>query len=344
MAYDRINGVNYHRVDLEPSGSLISQMDALSDAVYDRFNRVQKIFGRFDIVHGHDWHLVRALSKIKSEAGLPYVITIHSTEWGRNGNSFCDTPDSREISHREWLAGYESSKIIAASKHMRDELISIFSIPEEKICTVPNGIVFGKIQKSLDPGRIKEQYGIPPYLPLVLFCGRMSHQKGPDLLVKAIPHVLRDNPDVNFIFAGEGGMAQYCREIASDLNVAESCQFLGYVPGSKKEELMNACDLVCVPSRNEPFGMIVLEAWDAIKPVVATEAVSIVKNFEDGLLAYIQPESIAWCINNLIDDPLKMQRIARAGNERLRSEFSWEQIAMMTEEVYRTVRTPPGKG
>ena len=97
---------------------------------------------------------------------------------------------------------------------------------------------------------------------------------------------------------------------------------------------MNACDIVCIPSRNEPFGIVVLEAWDACKPVVATEAVSIINNFEDGLLAYIQPESIAWCINRLLDSPDEMKKLAYEGYNRIDAEFGWDSIASKTEDVY----------
>jgi len=79
---------------------------------------------------------------------------------------------------------------------------------------------------------------------------------------------------------------------------------------------------------------VVLEAWEVCKPVVATEAVSIIRNFEDGLLAYIQPESIAWCINSLIKHPEEMRRLAMAGRIRLENEFDWDRIARKTYEVY----------
>ena len=83
--------------------------------------------------------------------------------------------------------------------------------------------------------------------------------------------------------------------------------------------------------------MIVLEAWDAGKPVVATEAVSIIKNFQDGLLAYIQPESIAWCINRLLQNPEEMKKLAEAGQSRIEKEFSWGRIAEKTEEIYADI-------
>src|SRR5512136_3368184 len=116
-------------------------------------------------------------------------------------------------------------------------------------------------------------------------------------------------------------MRSYCERRAQELHVSSACRFLGYSSSAGKEELMNACDLVCIPSRNEPFGIVVLEAWDAGKPVVATDAVSIIRNFEDGLLAYVQPESLAWCINYLLENPIEMKRLAQFGCDRIESEF-----------------------
>ena len=70
-AYDRINGVHYQRVDFDKSGSLIEQMDRMSVAMYERFLKTQNVFGKFDIVHGHDWHPVPALNLIKRIRPFP---------------------------------------------------------------------------------------------------------------------------------------------------------------------------------------------------------------------------------------------------------------------------------
>ncbi len=332
-SYDKINGVHYQRADVDNSGDVLAQMDRMCDALYDRFKAVQNIFGNFDVVHGHDWHPVLALTRIKLDFGLPFLLTMHSTEWGRNGNNF-GYGISQEISHREWLGCFEASKVIVTTRRMQDELIWIYNLPQDKISIIPNGIMLGKMKRGVDAGRVKERYGIHPLAPMVLFCGRMSIQKGPDLLVEAIPRILMNRSDVCFVFMGEGGMRADCERRARELGVDKSCRFLGYTSSAEKQELVNACDLMCVPSRNEPFGVVVLEAWDACKPVVATEAVSIIKNFEDGLLAYVQPESIAWCINRLISNPEEMKKIAREGCSRIGSEFSWDIIAKRTEDVY----------
>lgn len=327
--YDCINGVHYQRVNSDLAGGLIYQMDSMCDALYDRFLAVQKIFGKFDILHGHDWHPVPALIRLRADFVLPYILTMHSTERGRGGSY-------QEVCRREQQGMSEALGVIVTSKRLMEEVMSIYTIPASKINIVPNGITRGKIKKGVDSSRLKERYGIRRSSRIVLFCGRMAHQKGPDMLVEAVPQVVKKFKDVVFIFAGEGDLRTRCIERARELGVTGKCRFLGYVSEPEKEALLNACDIVCVPSRNEPFGLIILEAWDAGKPVVATEAVSIIKNFEDGLLAYVQPESLAWCMNRLLDNPNEMEKLANAGNDRIKTEFNWNTIAKNTEAIYQT--------
>lgn len=331
--YDKINGVHYHRADVEPIGDIITEMDLMCRSFGELFGQAQKEFGHFDLVHGHDWHPVLALSNIKREYDIPYVFTLHSTEWGRNGNR----DGLPEISHREWLGGYESSKVIVTTHLMKEEIKRVYSIPDNKISIIPNGFMKKKVHNSLDPGRVKESFDIHPLAPLILFCGRMNYQKGPDLLVEAVPHVLRNRWDAKFVFVGEGGMRSECEQRAKSLNVEQACRFLGYTSAAVKEKLINACDILCVPSRNEPFGIVVLEGWDAGKPVVATEAVSIINNFQDGILAYVQPESIAWCINYLFRNPDIIPKLGIAGQKRIKTEFSWKKIAQKTDAIYNLV-------
>ena len=113
----------------------------------------------------------------------------------------------------------------------------------------------------------------------------MAYQKGPDLLVEAAAKVLKKNY-AKFVLIGEGEMRTSCEYQTQKLGIGNSCNFLGYPPDDAVIEWLNACDLVCVPSGNEPFGIVVLEAWDAKKPVVASDAVALVDNFKTGIIAH----------------------------------------------------------
>ena len=263
------------------------------------------------------------------------MLTFHSTEWGRNGNRHGDWWEAKEISHREWLGGYESSDVITTSTILKDEIQQIYKIPDYKLWEIPNGINVGKIKREIDPGDIKRHYGIHPCLPVVLFTGRMAYQKGPDLLVEAAAKVLKKR-NAQFVLIGEGEMRAQCEYQAHKLGIGNSCNFLGYAPDNTVIDWFNACDLVCVPSRNEPFGIVVLEAWDARKPVVASDAVALVENFRTGVIAHKEPSSIAWGLNYVLEG-LGHNRMGEKGYDLLKKKYNWKTIAEKTLEVYEKV-------
>lgn len=330
-----INGVHYHRVASDQNGGIVEQMNRMCDNMYLRFLEVREKAGEFDVLHGHDWHPVNVLCRIKAEFGLPFVLTFHSTEWGRNGNRHGEWLEAKEISHMEWLGGYESSDVITTSKILTDEIQQIYKIPDYKLWEIPNGINMGKIKREIDPGNIKKRYGIHPCLPVVLFTGRMAYQKGPDLLVEAAARVLRKK-DTRFVLIGEGEMRNHCESQAYKLGIGNSCNFLGYAPDNTVIDWFNACDLVCIPSRNEPFGIVVLEAWDASKPVVASDAVALVENFKTGVIAHKEPSSIAWGLNYVLEG-LGRNRMGEKGHDLLKQKYNWKTIAEETLEVYEKV-------
>ncbi|MCK4652273.1 MAG: glycosyltransferase family 4 protein, partial [Methanosarcinales archaeon] len=96
-----------------------------------------------------------------------------------------------------------------------------------------------------------------------------------------------------------------------------------------------ACDLACVPSRNEPFGIVVLEAWDAAKPVIATDAVHLIDNFSNGITGYMTPQSIAWCVNYSMGDLESTKKMGQNGKKLVETKYNWDRIADDTVKVYR---------
>ena len=331
-----INGVHYHRVDHDQSGGVVNQMNRMCDSMYWMFLEMVDRFGNFDILHGHDWHPVNVLCKLKAEKGLPFILTYHSTEWGRNGNVHGNWWEAQTVTHREWLGGYESAAVIITSEVLKKEVQFLFQIPDYKISLVPNGIFVDKIRKDVDPGEVKKRYGIHPLAPVVLFVGRMSYQKGPDMLVKAIGKVLSHRWDTQFVFIGEGEMRAHCEHLASSMGVKHVSHFLGYATDEVSRDWYNAADIVCVPSRNEPFGIVVLEAWDAGKAVVATDAVKLIDNFKNGITVQQYPESIAWGINYVLDG-LGKANFGQEGRRLIEEIYNWDEVADSTLEVYGQV-------
>jgi len=268
---------------------------------------------KFDILHFHDWHPIQALHDLQDR---DTILTFHSTEFGRNGNQHGDWWEYREISGREWYGGLVAKRVTTVSATLRNEIMHLYNVPGWKCDVVPNGVVPRQYRATLDPGEVKKAYGIHPYAPLILFIGRLVYQKGPDIFIEAVRRLCRERWDARVIVAGDGGMRRYLQERAADLPV----NFTGYIPDSEYIRLLNACDIVAIPSRNEPFGLVHLEAWSAEKPVVASNVGGLSENidpFINGITAEPEPDSLAWGLANLVNDPHNAEVLGRRGRAKV---------------------------
>ena len=112
---------------------------------------------------------------------------------------------------------------------------------------------------------------------------------------------------------------------------------MGYRRGEDLRNLFKATDVVCVPSRNEPFGIVILEGWAAGKPVVVTHnggPAEFVRHGIDGLKIYDHADSVRWGVLEAFSDFDRARSMGRLGQARARTELSWDNIARQTEDVY----------
>ena len=328
IADQEINGVRYHYS--QPQGNnTVQYCENMSNQMVEQFLQHEKK-EKFDILHFHDWHPVPALHRLQDR---DTILTFHSTEYGRNGNQYGDWWEYREISGKEWYGGLIAKRVTAVSTVMKHEIMQLYNVPDWKCDVVPNGIVPRQYCASLDAGEVKRAYGIHPFAPLILFIGRLVYQKGPDLFLDAIRQVCQRRWDAKVIVAGDGGMRQYLQERARDLPV----NFVGYIPDSEYIRLLNACDLVVIPSRNEPFGLVLLEAWSAEKPVVACDVGGLSENidtFVNGIKVQPDPGSLAWGITTMIDEPGNAEAQGKRGRRKVDRHFLWDPIADRMVNTY----------
>ncbi len=330
-------GVYYHRC--YPSGSnTIEYCKNMSIQMVEDYLAEEKN-GAFDVLHFHDWHPTEALHLLQDK---PTVLTFHSTAYGRNGNQFGDWWEYKEISGKEWYAALICKKITTISQALRKEAMWLYNIPEWKIKVIPNGIEPEKFHMDINAEEVKKDYGIDPLEQLVFFMGRLVYQKGPDLLLHAAPKILEHHPNAKFLFAGDGDMRSFLEGWAKSFG--GRVRFLGYLPDMEFVRLLNAVDLVVIPSRNEPFGLVLLEAWSAKKGVVATDVGGLsenIDNFENGVKVYVTPESIAWGANYCLNDLESTKNMGKKGWEKL-GKFRWETIAKEMVGVYRNISYTSG--
>lgn len=334
--YQCVNGVHYHLCQYDWNQDFKEEINNMCRSLYSRFEEVERNSGGFDILHAHDWLTANVLIWLKQSRSTRTVFTMHSTEYGRCGNNF-GSAHSEEISGIEWSGIYHSDRVIAVSKTLRHELNWLYSLAEDKVNVVYNGVDFNSFDGWIDDLAVRMMYDIGPQDPIVLFVGRMVYQKGPDILMESLPSVLHQHKNVKFVFAGDGGMRYQVEETARQMGIYHATRFLGSIDGWKLKDLFKTANCVVIPSRNEPFGIVILEAWSAGKPVVASiqgGPSEIVWHDVNGYKVSPKPNDLSWGMGSMIDQTEHAQWMGRNGRLTAETVFSWDQIADETLKIY----------
>lgn len=336
--YERIDGVHVHRVSFQLCDDFVQEVSNMCDAMVHFMLESERFMNTtFDLCHAHDWLAAPALINIKQNHGRRCVFTVHSTEYGRCGNMVYGGQSER-IRNIEAQAIQVADRVIGVSGVLCDEIKAHYSFEWDKLRCVYNGINCLRYDGNLwDPAQVRSIYGVGPLDPMVLFVGRMATQKGPDILVEAIPAVLAARPDAKFVLVGDGYMKEGLVARAAELGVSASIRFTGAMTGQPLVDLFKATDLVAIPSRNEPFGIVTLEAWASCKPVVVTYSGGpreFVWHDNDGYLVDTTSDGIAWGICNAFANFAHMRYMGQRGRVKAAYQFSWDKIAEDTNNVY----------
>lgn len=336
--YERIHGVHYHRCPFTQSHNFIDEINNMCRSFVASFFQTEDYAGSFDIVHAHDWLTSNAAVWIKEARGHKTVLTIHSTEYGRCGNNFSDGNSSRIRDH-ERHGTYCADKVITVSKALKGEIMWMYNVPDWKTTVIYNGINFNNYNGWIDPAAVRSIYGIGPMEPVVLFVGRVVYQKGPDLLLESVHNILRYHNNAKFVFVGDGEMRWGLEDRARHMGISGAVRFTGFLNGWRLVDLYKAADVICVPSRNEPFGIVILEAWSAGKPVVASSnggPGEIVWHDVNGLKIYPNVDSVSWGIGTVFADFEHARWMGRNGRVAVETAFSWEAVADQILNVYQS--------
>ena len=188
---------------------------------------------------------------------------------------------------------------------------------------------------NVDAGEIKARYQVGPVDPTILFVGDLSERYGPDLLVKAMPAVLKNHPQARLIIVGEGELYWPLRVYARYLLLEHAVRIVGNVEGQPLRELVQAADIVAQPSRSATPWWSILAGWAANRPVVATHetAPGLLENERDSILCYPSENSLVWGIERILYDIALGPKLAAHGHEKLQERFGWKNMASQVENL-----------
>jgi len=313
-----------------------------------------------DIVHSHTWYANFAGHLARMLHGVPHVATIHSLEplrpWkaeqlggGYALSMFCE---------RTGLEGADA--VVAVSRSVREDILGCYpAIDPERVVVIHNGVDTTEFRPDPSTSALT-RLGIDPDRPYVVFVGRITRQKGIDLLLSAAE---RFEPTTQLVMLPSAPDTPEVGEEMRARAAALADQRGGIVwleqvlPRPELiQVLSNAAVSVC-PSIYEPFGLVIVEAMACGTAVVASAVGGITEIVLDGATGVLVPVDVgpdgnpadpdrfvadlADAVNRLVADPATARRMGATGRRRVVEEFSWPAIAARTVDLYESLlRTP----
>ncbi|MGP8109212.1 MAG: glycosyltransferase family 4 protein [Thermoplasmata archaeon] len=281
---------------------------------------IQKLkdLGDIDLVHAHDWFGTLGGSQVAERLRRPFVMTVHSTEYDRSlGHPW------EHILGREQLGIRTATRVIAVSRHLRQQLIDRYNADPKRVRVIYNAVRPTERLERIDPTK-----------RIVLYVGRLAAMKGVDTFLRAAAKVNPGFPDVLFVIAGEGPEYPRLVELAAQLGIGDRAMFLGKVSDEEREILLSGASVFVLPSVVEPFGIAALEAMAAGVPTIVSKT-SGVAEISSGTFRvdFWDVDEFASRIAELLEYPTLRRTMGEEGRwEALRE--GWPERARETVAVY----------
>src|SRR5829696_2432490 len=335
------HGVTVHRVR-EPDFPK-DDLDAFISWV-DRMNEDMRAAGAElveeiapDLVHSHDWLMAGAARKLARDAGVPWLVTVHATEYGRH-QGWVDKHPQSHIHAVERRMVRDADHVITCSHYMRRHVADAFGIPAAKITAIANGIDPSDLQPVADLPKLRARYAKPDER-LILLVGRLVYEKGFHLALDALPGLLERLGNVRFLIAGSGTAEAELKAQAERLGLMEHGSFVGWTGDDELHSLYRIADLCLVPSIYEPFGLVALEAMASGCPCIVADTGGLREVVPGGGRVGLRfrpkdSKALARMAEQILtDDALRDRLVAEAREHVLR--FDWADVARQTAAVYR---------
>jgi glycosyltransferase involved in cell wall biosynthesis len=275
-----------------------------------------------------DWRTRGALRKEITAYRPDIVMT-----WMNRATNKCPAGDFVHVAR---LGGYYELKyyrkcdhLIANTEDIRDYLVN-GGWPGERAHHLPNFVAGGKAEPVP-----RKQFYTPEGAPLVVALGRLHKNKAFDVLLEAMSRV----PDAYLWIAGDGPLRQELEKTAESLAVKPRTRFLGWREDTAA--LLAAADVFVCPSRHEPLGNVVIEAWAQAVPVIAADSYgpgTLIDNRETGILVPVDDAAtMGKAIRNLLEDDKLSRHIARQGRQAYKKDFTEKKVVTQYIDFFESV-------
>ncbi|MEU5691441.1 D-inositol-3-phosphate glycosyltransferase [Actinosynnema sp. NPDC020468] len=292
--------------------------------------------GYYDVVHSHYWLSGQVGWLARERWAVPLVHTAHTLAKVKNlAMASCDTPEPRMRVIGEEQVAAEADRLVANTDVEAAELVDLYGADRAKVLVVPPGVDLERfVPGSREDARAA--LGLRPDAVVLAFVGRIQPLKSPDMLIKAGAELLARDPGLRsrlevLIVGGPSGTGmktpEDLRRLAGELGVSDVVRFLPPQGGAELAGVYRAADVVAVPSHNESFGLVALEAQACGTPVVAAAVGGLPVAVRDGVSGALvdghDPAAWAQALRAIALNPAYREELAgnAVGHAR---RFSWD--------------------
>ena len=229
------------------------------------------------------------------------------------------------------------AQIIAVSEGISGDLMNRYGFHPEKITVVPNGVDLDRIEPQLDRSSARSGLDVPADSTVILQVGRLTPQKGFDILLDAFSELQRDHPGLVLLLVGEGSSRYDLEEQARLLGIERQTRFLGH--RDDIADLLCSADIVTLSSRSEGMPYTLLEAMAAGCPVIATRIPGIEEVVRSEDLAVLvppeDPEALASAISGLLSDSARVKSLGEAARRYIHEHHTARGMVEKVQRIYQ---------
>ena len=284
---------------------------------------------KFDIIHSHvalpDGYCGMLVAK---EYKKPLIVTIHGQDFQHTifRNKKCKDSIEKAIN--------SSKKVITVSDKLKKIGENLLKINKEKITIVPNGInpEDNVHEKSMLLNKYEKK-------KIILSVSHLKKSKGIQLNLKAISKNIKKYNNLFYIIVGSGKEKGELEKYSRQLCIQNNVEFVGEIPHNKVMEYMLICDIFSLPSYNEGFGIVYLEAMANGKPVIGVKGQGIdgvVEHEKNGML--VKPkdiDSLDKALTYLIENPQIAKKMGERARKSILENYTWEKNTEKTIKIYK---------
>jgi D-inositol-3-phosphate glycosyltransferase len=292
--------------------------------------------GYYDVVHSHYWLSGQVGWLARDRWSVPLIHTAHTLAKVKNeALAAGDRPEPRARVIGEEQVVAEADRLIANTDQEARELVRLYGADPARTLVVPPGVDLDRFAPG-DRAAARRTLGIAEDAVVLLFVGRIQPLKGPDVLLHAAAQLLADDPslrdrlEVHVVGAPSGSgldAPEQLEQLAARLEITDRVRFHRPQPPERLADHYRAADVTVVPSHNESFGLVALEAQACGTPVVAAAVGGLRTAVRDGfsgvLVAGHDPRDYAAAVRAV----LTRRELLSAGARRHAGLFSWDRTA-----------------